>query len=134
MIIKRALVTSTTVLAVLGGSLVAAPAASATPTGCGDLSNGQLCIKGGKLGKGGKYKFTVSYWRGGSGARGEITVKLGTQRKNDDITAWPLWFGSKKTRNGYAALSKTHELDSDNCIRGVMDYKGKTYVTKWRCP
>ncbi|MFE1175945.1 hypothetical protein [Streptomyces sp. NPDC058773] len=40
---------------------------------------------------------TISTGAAAPGARGEITVKLGTQRKNDDITAWPLWVGCKKT-------------------------------------
>ncbi|WP_242578263.1 hypothetical protein [Streptomyces sp. MST-110588] len=131
--LKRTMAASATIVSVLAASLAAAPTASATTDGCGDLSNGQLCVRGGKLGTTGTYKFTTSYWRGGP-ANGEVTVKLGTQRKNDDITAYPLWFGSKKTRNGYAELSRSHKLNSDECVRGVMQYKGKTFTTKWRCP
>ncbi|GLF94091.1 hypothetical protein [Streptomyces yaizuensis] len=120
-----------TVLAMLGLSLAAAPSASATTHGCGDLSNGLLCNTGGTLGRSGTYTFTTKYHRFRGG---EVTVKLGTQRKNSRITALPLWFGSQRTANGHASLSRSHPLDADNCVRGVMEHDDTMYVTKWRCP
>ncbi|WP_432096015.1 hypothetical protein [Streptomyces sp. bgisy100] len=129
--IRRSLGISVTVAALLGTTLATAPPASATPAGCGDLSNGQLCVRG-RTGTSGNFRFSTLYWR--SGARGEITVKLGSQRKTDRIIAFPLWFGSKKTRNGYAKLSKRHHISRHECVRGVMEYKRDIYFTKWRCP
>ncbi|MCH0539878.1 hypothetical protein I3F58_09950 [Streptomyces sp. MUM 203J] len=131
MIAKRIFAALTALIALLGGGLTMAPTASAGSYGCGNTSNGQLCVRGGTLGKDGNYTFKVSYYRS---PKAEITVKLGTQRKNSKITALVLWFGSKKTKNGYVELSKKHHLNANECIRGVMEYKGKTYVTKWRCP
>ncbi|MGW6012884.1 hypothetical protein [Streptomyces sp. NPDC055210] len=64
---------------------------------------------------------------------GEVTVQLGYQRKNSDITALPGWFGEKKTRNGKASLSGTVDTDPKECIRGVMLHNSETYVTKWSC-
>ncbi|MFF5716232.1 hypothetical protein [Streptomyces buecherae] len=127
----RPLGISIALAAILGSTVTFAPAASATPAGCGDLSKGSLCIKGGKVGKTGSYTWRVRYVRHQGG---EIKVKLGSQRKNSDITAWELWFGTKKTKNGVAELRRKHEINKDECIRGVMEYKSKVYVTKWRCP
>ncbi|TWV34744.1 hypothetical protein FRZ03_28195 [Streptomyces misionensis] len=73
--IKRSAGIAASLISVLEATAIAAPAASATPTGCGELDNGQLCITGGKVG-----------------------------------------------------------VNAGDCIRGVMEYKGTTYVTKWRCP
>ncbi|MFD3843749.1 hypothetical protein ACFWWC_47340 [Streptomyces sp. NPDC058642] len=128
---RRSLGTAAALSAIMATCVIAAPAASATPDGCGDLTNGQLCLKDHTVGKTGSFKFRVSYDRHVSG---EITVKLGTQRKNDQITAGALWFGNKKTTNGYAELSKTHPIDRGDCIRAVMEYQGSTFVGKWRCP
>ncbi|MFJ8231363.1 hypothetical protein ACIQ9E_15615 [Streptomyces sp. NPDC094448] len=118
--------------ALLASMVIVAPPASAVPAGCGQLTNGQLCSSGGTLGTTGTYTFTTSYWR--TGGSGEITVTLGTQRKNSNITAFPLWFGSKRTQNGYVELKKSHSINSGECIRGVMEHNNTTYVTKWRCP
>lgn len=128
---KRAFSTVVSLAAILAGCVIAAPAASATAAGCGDLDNGQLCLTGGSVGKTGEFTFTAQYDRHTSG---EITLTLGSQRKNSKITALPLWFGTKTTHNGFASISKRHHIDSGDCIRGVMDYKGTMYVTKWRCP
>ncbi|WP_329119789.1 hypothetical protein [Streptomyces sp. NBC_01465] len=96
------------------------------------MDNGNLCITGGKLGKTATYTWTVGYSRNG----GAITVMLGDQRKNSKIVALPNYYGSKKLSSvgGYAELSQKHSVNADDCIRGVMEYKGKMYVTKWRCP
>ncbi len=64
---------------------------------------------------------------------GEITFKLGSQRKNSHVEANELWFGMIKTKNCVAELKKKHENNSDECIRGVMEHGGKVYRTKWRC-
>lgn len=129
--VNRSVGAAAVLSAVLAASVVVAPTASATPDGCGELSNGNLCLTKYTVGKTGSFNFTVQYVRH---TGGEITVKLGTQRKNDQITALPLWFGDKKTRNGVAELSKKHPIDKGDCVRAVMDYKNTTYVGKWRCP
>ncbi|MFF0747181.1 hypothetical protein ACFYVL_43060 [Streptomyces sp. NPDC004111] len=87
--------------ALVSGSLVTAPAANATPSGCGDLENGQLCLTGGKIGESGNYLFTAKYLRT---KNGEVTVKLGSQRKNTQLIAVPMWFGEMRTKDGYAEL------------------------------
>ncbi|MEU9208434.1 hypothetical protein AB0D27_10895 [Streptomyces sp. NPDC048415] len=131
--IKRSLGAAASLVSILGTSVILAPSASATPAGCGELSNGNLCISGGKLGKSATYTWTVGYSRNTSG---QIIVTLGDQRKNDQITALPNYYGSKKTSSvsNYAELSQKHSIDAGDCIRGVMEYKGTMYVTKWRCP
>lgn len=120
-------------IATLGVTVIAAPAASATPSGCGELDNGQLCITGGKVGVNGTYTWTVSYSRSKAG---QITVTLGDQRKNSKITALPTYYGTATTNKtaNYATLSNKHGINAEDCIRGIMEYKGTTYVTKWRCP
>lgn len=130
---KRSFGIATSFAAVIATSVIFAPAASATPSGCGDLANGQLCISGGTVGKAGTYTFTVGYARNKSGV---INVRLGDQRKNDQITAAENWYGYDKTDNPgvYAERSQKHDLNSDDCIRGIMEYGGSTYITKWRCP
>ncbi|MFE6779497.1 hypothetical protein [Streptomyces sp. NPDC057702] len=117
--------------AVLGSTVALAPPASATPAGCGKLTNGSLCIKGGKIGKTGTFTWRARYVRDRGG---EITVRLGSQRKDSNVTAWELWFGNKRTTNGVAELSRRHEINKDECIRGVMEYRERVFVTKWRCP
>ncbi|MFF3367077.1 hypothetical protein [Streptomyces misionensis] len=131
--VKRYAGIAASLISVLGVTVIAAPAASATPSGCGDLENGQLCITGGKVGVHGTFTWTVGYSRSKSG---QITVTLGDQRKNSKITALPTYYGSVKTNKtaNYAQLSNKHGIDAGDCIRGIMEYKGKTYVTKWRCP
>ncbi|MFJ2833150.1 hypothetical protein ACIPC1_37360 [Streptomyces sp. NPDC087263] len=130
--VKRSMGAVASLVAVLGATVVAAPSASATPSGCGETSNGSLCINGGTIGTKGTYTFTVSYSRNGD----PITVKLGDQRKNDQITAAENYYGSVKLSSvsSYGELSQKHSIDAGDCIRGIMEYKGATYVTKWRCP
>lgn len=89
-----------------------APEAGAVSKGCGELTNGILCNAGPVPEEG---TYTTSYMR--HGVKGEITVRL----------------GYKKTRNGYAELSKHIGLSDEGCIRGIMEYDGQRYVTKWRC-
>lgn len=130
---NRLLGTTVALSSILATCIVIAPAASATINGCGDLSNGKLCLDEYSVGKTGTFTFRVSYGRNDD-VPGEITVTLGTQRKNDQITALPDFFGSKKTQNGYAALSKRYSIDKDECVRAVMEHNNKTYIGKWRCP
>ncbi|MGW1379439.1 hypothetical protein ACWD6P_34940 [Streptomyces sp. NPDC002446] len=125
----------------------AAPPAPAAPTGCGDLVRGQLCLRG-PVGADGTY--TATYRRHASLRRGatppgavpgdgretglgEITVRLGYQRKNARITAFPGWFGTRRTQRGAVELSGRVEMLSDECIRGVMELGETVYVTKWSC-
>ncbi|UZJ31116.1 hypothetical protein [Streptomyces endophytica] len=69
------------------GDRRAAPPAPAAPTGCGDLVRGQLCLRG-PVGSDGTY--TATYRRHGAAAGlGKIPVRLGYQRKNTRITAFP---------------------------------------------
>ncbi|MFJ9160300.1 hypothetical protein ACIRPS_26250 [Streptomyces griseoviridis] len=116
-------------LALLVAGLVVAPPAGATPQGCGDLSNGQLCITGPVPTPG---TYTVSYWRHISA---EITVRLGHQIKIERTgrIAQTTWLGKKKTQNGSAKLSRFVDLDGEGCIRGIMSHGGETFVSKWRC-
>ncbi|MFI9255233.1 hypothetical protein [Streptomyces sp. NPDC053069] len=140
--IKHALAVTAAVGAVLGSTVAAAPAAPAapaanfTPDGCGDTSNGgQLCIRGGHVGTAGTYKFTVSYWNSAHPEDPEITVGLGMEHYNEWTSkSVGVEFGHKKTQNGYAKLSKGVHIQAPECVRGVMTYKGKFYITKWVCP
>lgn len=109
----------------------AAPPAPAAPTGCGDLVRGQLCLRG-PVGTDGTY--TATYRRHGAAiGLDEITVRLGYQRKNARITAFPGWFGIRRTQRGAVGLSGRVEMLSDECIRGVMERGETVYVTKWSC-
>ncbi|MGG7573455.1 hypothetical protein [Streptomyces sirii] len=109
----------------------AAPPAPAAPTGCGDLVRGQLCLRG-PVGADGMY--TATYRRQGAATGlGETSVRLGYQRKNVRITAFPGWFGTGRTRGGAVTLSGRVEMLADECIRGVMEHGETVYVTKWSC-
>ncbi|MFI0710542.1 hypothetical protein ACH4SK_07765 [Streptomyces inhibens] len=109
----------------------AAPPAPAAPTGCGDLVRGQLCLRG-PVGSDGMY--TATYRRHGAAVGFDaITVRLGYQRKNARITAFPGWFGTRRTQGGSVELSGRVEMLSDECIRGVMERGQTIYVTKWSC-
>ncbi|MEU8787135.1 hypothetical protein [Streptomyces sp. NPDC048637] len=124
----------TVALAALGlvaATAAAAPPAPPAPTGCGDLVRGQLCLQG-PVGADGMY--TATYRRHGSAAGlDEIIVRLGYQRKNDRITAFPGWFGTRRTQGGAVGLSGRVEMLADECIRGVMERGETFYVTKWSC-
>ncbi|MER5888695.1 hypothetical protein ABT160_33125 [Streptomyces sp. NPDC001941] len=119
------------VLALLAALLVAAPPAGATPRGCGDTSNGQLCVDG-PFPVAGLY--CASYWR--TRTAGEIRPRLGYQLglKNSDSVDVRRWWGSKATRNGYVRLcGHVAGKSVETCIRSVMSYKGAIYASKWRC-
>ncbi|GAA2328940.1 hypothetical protein OHT20_24005 [Streptomyces caniferus] len=116
----------------LVAAVAAAPPAPLEPTGCGDLVRGQLCLRG-PVGADGTY--TATYRRLGATASGadEILVRLGYQRKNTRITAFPGWFGTRRTQGGTVVLSGRVEMLADECIRGVMERGEAVYVTKWSC-
>lgn len=126
------------ILRVLAGTLLTAasalapaPATHSTPDGCGDLSNGRLCIAAPTGGHG----VTVSYVRHRAG---DVAVQLGYQRKDARITALPGWFGDGRTRAGRATVRATLDTAPGECIRAVMLYRTpaqtpQQYVTKWRC-
>ncbi|MGW8601829.1 hypothetical protein ACWGLB_23155 [Streptomyces sp. NPDC055893] len=128
---KRLLSILMTLAAIVMGSLVMAPTASAAlPNGCGQLTNGHLCISGPTPNAG---TYTSSYTR--YGADGEITVRLGIEIKIERTgkIAQTSWIGYKKTQNGHAALSRHTLLDSEGCIRAIMEHGGTKYVSQWRC-
>ncbi|QHC20765.1 hypothetical protein [Streptomyces sp. GS7] len=116
-------------LSLIAATAAATPPAPAAPTGCGDLVRGQLCLRG-PVGAAGTY--TASYRRDGT-VPGEIAVRLGYQRKNSRITAFPGWFGTGRTRGGALRLSGRVEMLPDECIRGVMEHAETVFVTKWSC-
>ncbi|MFJ7069059.1 hypothetical protein [Streptomyces sp. NPDC101115] len=127
---KRILGAFVALFSILVGGMIAAPTASAVSKGCGELSNGILCNSGPVPNEG---TYTTSYVR--HGARGEITVRLGFEIKIERTgqLAQTTWIGYKKTKNGYAELSKWVMLSDEGCIRGIMEYNDTKYVTKWRC-
>ncbi|MFD3921278.1 hypothetical protein [Streptomyces sp. NPDC058595] len=116
----------------LGAVLVLAPVGP-TPDGCGDLSGGRLCVEGPVGGEG---EFTTRYVRHGTGAdNGHApTVRLGYQRKDARITAFPGWFGTLRTKDGSAALTGTLDTQPGECVRGLLHHDGREYVTEWLCP
>ncbi|MGH4028503.1 hypothetical protein ACQB60_06155 [Actinomycetota bacterium Odt1-20B] len=126
---KRVIGAVGAIVSILIASLVMAPSASATTQGCGDLSNGQLCIKGPVPNKG---TYTISYYRFKGG---EITVNLGyeikLERRNKIVEGH--WLGNKKTKNSIARAKKYVLMGDEGCIRGMMKHSGHKYVTKWRC-
>jgi hypothetical protein len=124
--VRRATAVRATVLA-LGALFVLAPV-GVTPRGCGDLSGGRLCIEGPIGGKGG---FTTRYVR--HAGRPDIAVRLGYQRKDDRLTAYADWFGTQRTSHGRAELTGRLGTEPGECIRGVLDHQGRTYVTQWSC-
>lgn len=129
-------------------TVAATPPAPPAPTGCGDLVRGQLCLRG-PVGSAGTY--TATYRRHGAAQQraatpagavavdgpaaglDEISVRLGYQRKNTRITAFPGWFGTRRTEGGAVELSGRVEMLADECIRGVMERGETVYVTKWSC-
>ncbi|TJZ42470.1 hypothetical protein FCH28_34225 [Streptomyces piniterrae] len=115
-------------LFLVAATVAAAPPAPADPTGCGALVRGQLCLRG-PVGAEGTY--TATYRRETAGD--EITVRLGYQRKNSKITAFPGWFGSRRTQRGAAGLGGHVQMLPDECIRGVMEHHETVFVTKWSC-
>ncbi|WP_043264611.1 hypothetical protein [Streptomyces sp. CT34] len=116
-------------LCLVAATAAAMPPAPAAPTGCGDLVRGQLCLRG-PVGATGSY--TASYRRDGP-APGEIAVRLGYQRKNSRITAFPGWFGTGRTRGGALRLGGRVEMLPGECVRGVMEHAETVFVTKWSC-
>ncbi|MEU5214259.1 hypothetical protein [Streptomyces sp. NPDC020742] len=118
-------------LCLVAATVAAAPPAPSAPTGCGDLVRGQLCLRG-PVGSDGIY--TASYRRHGAQTDlDEISVRLGYQRKNTRITAFPGWFGTRRTQDGAVGLSGRVEMLPEECIRGVMEHRQTVYVTKWSC-
>jgi hypothetical protein len=111
------------------GALFVLGPVGATPRGCGDLSQGRLCIEGPIGGKGG---FTTRYVRYEGGP--DVPVRLGYQRRDRRLTAFADWFGTRTTTNGRAELTGHLATAADECIRGVLqDPHGKAYVTQWEC-
>ncbi|MFJ2115494.1 hypothetical protein ACIOEX_27015 [Streptomyces sp. NPDC087850] len=112
----------------MGSFFVLAPV-GVTPKGCGDLSGGRLCVEGPVGGSG---TFTTRYVRNAGGA--DIPVRLGYQRRDARITAFPGWFGTERTRQGRAELAGAIDTEPGECIRGVLDdLRDGLYVTRWHC-
>jgi hypothetical protein len=118
--------------AILFASVAFAPQASATPNGCGDTDNGQLCIR--KV----DGKWVTSYWRhGAGGADGSITVRLGWQEKFSNGYVDSAQFDSPKLTveaGKTIKYGRNPVKQNDSCIRGTMKHSSDTYVTKWVCP
>ncbi|WP_052744304.1 hypothetical protein [Streptomyces odonnellii] len=123
---RRATAVRASVLTV-GALFVLAPV-GVTPKGCGDLSGGRLCIEGPIGGAG---RFTTRYVQHTD--RPGTAVRLGYQRKDDRIVAFPGWFGTRHTRHGRAELARTLDTAPGECIRGLMEHRNRTYITQWRC-
>nr|WSZ97933.1 hypothetical protein OH820_21720 [Streptomyces sp. NBC_00857] len=123
---RRASAVRATVLAA-GALFVLAPV-GLTPRGCGDLSGGRLCVEGPIGGAG---RFTTRYVQHTGGR--DIAVRLGYQRKDDRITAFPGWFGTQRTRHGHAELTGMVSTEPGECVRGLLDHRGRVYVTQWHC-
>lgn len=115
----------------LGAVLVLAPV-GVTPEGCGDLTGGRLCVEGPVGGEG---AFTTRYVRQGTGHLEDpaLAVRLGYQRKDARITAFPGWFGTLRTEDGSAALTGTLDTARGECVRGLLHHDGRDYVTEWLC-
>ncbi|MER7997943.1 hypothetical protein [Streptomyces sp. NPDC095613] len=120
--------TALTVTVLTVGALFVLAPVGLTPRGCGDLSGGRLCVTGPIGDTGG---FTVRYVRHGAGPG--LSVRLGYQRKDERITAFPDWFGTSPTRSGRAELSRTIATLPGECIRGLLDHRGRVFVTEWLC-
>ncbi|MFE2939685.1 hypothetical protein ACFXKG_11605 [Streptomyces sp. NPDC059255] len=114
--------------ALVAGALFVLAPVGVTPKGCGDLSGGRLCVEGPIGGAG---PFTTRYVRHGD--EPEIRVRLGYQRKDARLTAFPGWFGTQPTRHGRAELTGVIDTLPGECIRGVLDHRGRLYVTGWHC-
>ncbi|MFJ1745600.1 hypothetical protein ACIOJD_05065 [Streptomyces sp. NPDC088116] len=123
---RRASAVRAAVLAA-GALFVLAPV-GLTPRGCGDLSGGRLCVEGPIGGTG---RFTTRYDRHAGGP--DIAVRLGYQRRDDRITAFPGWFGTRRTLHGQAELTGTISTEPGECVRGLLDHRGLVYVTQWHC-
>ncbi|MFF3751145.1 hypothetical protein ACFYYH_11880 [Streptomyces sp. NPDC002018] len=111
----------------VGALFVLAPV-GVTPRGCGDLSGGRLCIEGPVGGAG---RFTTWYVQHAD--RPGTAVRLGYQRKDDRIVAFPGWFGTQHTRHGRAELGGTLDTAPGECVRGLLEHGDTTYVTEWHC-
>ena len=99
------------------------------PAGCGDSSDGRLCIEG-PIGATGT--FTTRYTQ--HPGRPATEVQLGYQRKDRRLTAFADWFGTRRTQHGRAELTGTLDTLPGECIRGVLrDPQGHTRATTWRC-
>ncbi|GGZ21758.1 hypothetical protein GCM10010300_76840 [Streptomyces olivaceoviridis] len=110
-------------------SVVVAPSASATADGCGDLSNGQLCIKHPST-PGGTY--TTEYFKHSGG---DVQVQLGYQSKYDDTTQ-PKHFDSPwlTAKSGKTVKHGRYlTLDKGWCIRALMKTHDDDFVGKWYC-
>ncbi len=97
--------------------------------------SGRLCLRG-PVGASGRY--TTAYRRSpaaapAASASADFSVRLGYQRKNARITAFPGWFGTGRLRQGAAVLGGRVEMLPDECIRGVMEHDETVFVTKWSC-
>ncbi|WP_330174054.1 hypothetical protein OG875_11025 [Streptomyces sp. NBC_01498] len=112
----------------LGAGLLLAPS-GVTPEGCGDLTGGRLCVEGPVGGTG---TFTTRYIRHGAGP--ETALRLGYQRADARITAFPGWFGTLRTEDAPAALTGTLDTAPGECVRGLLGQGDREYVTEWLCP
>lgn len=115
-----------TVLTV-GALLVLAPV-GVTPDGCGDLTGGRLCVEGPVGSRG---TFTTRYVRHDTG--GPPDVRLGYQRKDARITAFPSWFTTLRTKGNSTTATGPLDTAPGECVRGLLHHGGREYVTEWLC-
>ncbi|MFB7516399.1 hypothetical protein [Streptomyces sp. NPDC056144] len=115
---------------VLALGTATAPAAMATPDGCGDLANGQLCVN---KPSGASGTFEVSYYR--HSGSGTVTVQMGIQFKIPDGTIHPTdWIAERTIKVGtYGRASRYYTTDPGWCVRGQMKSGNTTYGTEWLC-
>ncbi|MFD7665148.1 hypothetical protein [Streptomyces sp. NPDC059788] len=113
-------------------SLITAPAASATPRGCGDMANGQLCVNQPPGNHYGGY-YTTEYVK----HHGKpVKVKLGYRAKSASGQDHGIVWDSKwlTAKDGKVVQKKRYlTMDRGWCIRGYMKSGGKTYETKYLC-
>ncbi|OKH98924.1 hypothetical protein A6A06_25290 [Streptomyces sp. CB02923] len=113
-------------------SLITAPAASATPRGCGDMANGQLCIKQPAGNHYGGYYTTDYFKHSGKAAKVKLGYRARTPNGKDNGIVWDSkWLNVKAGK----PVQKKRYLTMDRgwCIRGYMKSGGKTYQTKYLC-
>ncbi|BCM65726.1 hypothetical protein EASAB2608_01060 [Streptomyces sp. EAS-AB2608] len=110
-------------------SVLVAPSASATADGCGDLSNGQLCIKHPST-PGGTY--TTEYFKHSGG---DVKVELGYQSRYSNKMQPKHFDSGWLTAKSGKTLKKGRYLTLDKgwCIRPLLKTHDDEFVGKWYC-
>lgn len=126
---RKFAVTASAVTTLFAASLFVAPEASATTDGCGDLTNGVLCIEWPST-PGGNY--TTSYWKHDGS---DVDVKLGYQTRyqsNEHPKTYDSpWLTAKSGK--YTKQWRCLTLDDGWCIRALMKTSDDSFIGKWHC-